>query len=137
MGKKGQRSKSSEVGTGTGQGSGVKIGKKNNLIEMERYETNGRIVTRFFSSRQVRWDLILRGSRKIHDMFLVPTQEVTTAFVSVFFFKFIYIIQRANSETSPAIFLKLAQILVHGYSGTLADLEENLLSSFRATIFQI
>ena len=28
------------------------------------------IVTRLFLSRQVRWDLILRVSRKIHDMFL-------------------------------------------------------------------
>ena len=42
----------------------------------------------------------------------------------------------ANSETSPTIFLKLAQIQVQGYSGTLTDLEENLLSSFRATIFR-
>ena len=85
-------------------------------------------------------DLILRVSRKINDMFLVPTQEVTTAFVSVLFFFFvfflIYLILIGNSETGPTIFLKLAQIEVQGYSGALSDLEENLSTSFRAMIFQ-
>ena len=86
---------------------------------MRRYGTNSRTVTRLISSRQVRWDLILRVSRKINDMF-----------------KFIYTIQMGNSETSPTIFLKLAQIQVQGYSGALSGLEENLSSSFRAMIFQ-
>ena len=66
-------------------------------------------LTGLFSSQQVRWDLILRDSRKIHDMF-----------------KFIYTIQMANSETTTTIFLKLAQIQEQGYSGTLTALEENL-----------
>ena len=75
-------------------------------------------LTRLFSSRQVRWDLILRVSRKINDMFLI------------------YIILMENSETSPTIFLKLAQVQVQGYSAPLSDFEGKLSSSFRAMIFQ-
>ena len=60
-------------------------------------------LTRLFSSRQVRWDLILRVSRKINDMFLV------------------YTIQMGNFEPIPTIFPKLAQIQVQGYSGALSD----------------
>ena len=68
-------------------------------------------VTRLYSSRQAGWDLILRVSRKIHDMFF-----------NLHYFN-------GKSETNPTIFLKLQQIEVQGYSGTLSDFEENLTFS--------
>ena len=75
-------------------------------------------VTRLFLSRQVRWDLILRVSRKINDLFLV------------------YTIQLGNFEPIPTIFLKLRQILIQRYSGTLSDLEEKLSTSLFVMIFR-
>ena len=42
-------------------------------------------------------------------LFLVPTQEVTTAFVSVLTFFSLHYFIMENSETGPTISLKLAQ----------------------------
>ena len=70
-------------------------------------------------------------------MFLVPTQEVTTAFVSVFTcFFLVYTILMGNSEPIPTIFLKLGQIKARGVSGILSDLEKKLSASLPVMIYR-